>query len=282
MNWSLAKSKPYVSASVAILFFFLLLGAISIPAQAIFSENIKQHDYSAYLLVSNTGQLVLSILVVALMARVGVKKAGVFGYKGLGRGMLLGWFGLLFALLLLTVNLVATPSEFFVVPKTIPLLMVLLSAFLTGVFEEVLVRGLALNLMLERLGGSSKGILKAVLFTSLLFGVAHFVNIRTVADIFPVTIQVLSATMIGVYFAALYLRTRTLWVPIIIHAAIDAASFIMLVIVSPEGLLALSQQSQDESAFLGSLLSLLITVPFLVSGLMMLKKHTAEASVPSS
>ena len=66
-----------------------------------------------------------------------------------------------------------------------------------------------------------KGILFAVFVTALLFGTVHFGRLLFGSPLSLVLFQVLFAAFDGVLYAALRLRTNTLWTPILIHAAAD-------------------------------------------------------------
>ncbi|MGT2965515.1 CPBP family intramembrane glutamic endopeptidase, partial [Streptococcus acidominimus] len=64
--------------------------------------------------------------------------------------------------------------------------------------------------------GSYKNVLQAVLISSLAFGLAHLGNLQTQA--LDVTLfQVYYAMAMGIYFAAVVIRTRSLWWAIFIH-----------------------------------------------------------------
>ena len=77
--------------------------------------------------------------------------------------------------------------------------------------EEALFRGLAIAFLLQR-GG-----LRAVLITAFLFGSLHFMRLMFGADFGPTLLQVISSSLFGVLMGALWLATRTIWWPIIIH-----------------------------------------------------------------
>ncbi|WP_242236797.1 CPBP family intramembrane glutamic endopeptidase [Streptococcus acidominimus] len=73
--------------------------------------------------------------------------------------------------------------------------------------------------------GSYKNVLQAVLISSLAFGLAHLGNLQTQA--LDVTLfQVYYAMAMGIYFAAVVIRTRSLWWAIFIHFMIDFASIL--------------------------------------------------------
>ena len=89
-----------------------------------------------------------------------------------------------------------------------------------GVMEELYLRGLLQN-VLERCFGSRKhAALYAVLVTSALFGLGHIVGCIGL-PLFTGVCKVLWAAALGVYFGAVYVRTRNLTSVMLLHALID-------------------------------------------------------------
>lgn len=97
------------------------------------------------------------------------------------------------------------------------------SMLLIGVVEEVSFRGIIAETLIGKFGTSRGGIWKATALSGLIFGVAHIANVLE-ADLFGVFVQMAVATVLGMLFAAIYFRTGNLWVCILIHGGLDAAS----------------------------------------------------------
>lgn len=102
-----------------------------------------------------------------------------------------------------------------------------------GFFEEVVVRGALLGMMMQKWGAQKGGILKATFLSSLAFGLIHFANL-THALFLPTLTQVIYATLLGIFFAAVYLRTHNLWGCIIVHALVDITAYIPITTVTEE------------------------------------------------
>jgi membrane protease YdiL (CAAX protease family) len=85
----------------------------------------------------------------------------------------------------------------------------------TAVFEEGMFRGVMVGLL------RPTGLCRAVLISSLLFGIAHLANagLRGLSPL--IAAQAFGAGVQGVGFAALRLRTNTIWPLIAIHALHD-------------------------------------------------------------
>ena len=91
-----------------------------------------------------------------------------------------------------------------------------------------MVRGLVLVAMILAWGSTKGGQLKAVLFSSLLFGLIHLFNLM-IRPPGVVLLQALIVTLPGIFYAAIVLIYRTLWPAIVIHWLGNAAVNIKLV-----------------------------------------------------
>ena len=99
------------------------------------------------------------------------------------------------------------------------LAMALANYFSVGLFEEVIVRAILIGHMMHHWEGDAHRIRKAVVWSSVIFGVLHIGNVFS--NPIGTLIQILFATGIGILFAAVYLRTRNLWSCILAHAIND-------------------------------------------------------------
>jgi uncharacterized protein len=110
-----------------------------------------------------------------------------------------------------------------------------------GIAEEGLFRGLILNMLLP------KGIWKAVLLSSLLFGSMHILNVFAGFPLTSELIQVFSALGFGMFLAAVRLRTNSLRPGIIMHALWDFPLIVLHLhrqhVAPPTPLLALIEGS---------------------------------------
>ena len=122
-----------------------------------------------------------------------------------------------------------------------------LLALLIGFTEETFFRGLMLTGLLPR------GINKAIIISSILFAAPHLLNVLaglwnplfTIADTF-------AAFGIGVTFAALRVRTGSIWPLIGLHALID---FCALLALGSLNITAQSTESLAATVFVGILLT---------------------------
>jgi membrane protease YdiL (CAAX protease family) len=116
----------------------------------------------------------------------------------------------------LPVVLLGVPFVGGVRPLTADALGVLVVAYAaTAVFEEGLWRGVMLGLL------RPTGLWRAVLVSSLLFGLGHLGNSALRGPSAIIAAQAFGAAVQGVGFAALRLRTNTIWPLIVLHAVHD-------------------------------------------------------------
>lgn len=111
-------------------------------------------------------------------------------------------------------------------PSCYLIIIVIIEQIFVGVFEEFLVRGLVLNVLLAKIQNDRfKGKMAAVILSSLLFGVIHLLNLFSEPQMLNATIaQVFYATFIGIFLGILYLRTNNIWVVVFFHAIYDIVS----------------------------------------------------------
>ena len=122
------------------------------------------------------------------------------------------WPPLLYALLML---LLAWAGGW---PMPRVLLMVACNAALVAVSEELMFRGIVLQGMLDK-----HAVWPAVLLSSALFGVVHTTNGLATGDVSGAVWQAVAATLQGVGYAAIRLRTRSVWPMVLVHGVWDFA-----------------------------------------------------------
>ncbi len=97
------------------------------------------------------------------------------------------------------------------------------ASFAVGLAEELLDRGIILNVLLDRYGrNTAKGVWMSVLISGAIFGLSHISNIFTDGrTISSVIVQCMYAASVGFYFGAVYMRCGNLWVLILLHSLND-------------------------------------------------------------
>lgn len=95
-----------------------------------------------------------------------------------------------------------------------------------GIVEEFLCRGWLLNEFLERYSRNRKEIILSIIFSSIIFGVIHFLNIGETQGFFETLVQVMNAAASGTFLALLYYKTKNIWVVVFTHAFWDFSIFL--------------------------------------------------------
>lgn len=90
-----------------------------------------------------------------------------------------------------------------------------------GIREECIYRAIIQNIVAKKYANSVKGIWITALVGAAVFGLTHVSNIFFGMDLFVAIDQVVSATVIGLLFGAVYLRSGSLWTLIFIHTLTD-------------------------------------------------------------
>ena len=89
-----------------------------------------------------------------------------------------------------------------------------------GIMEELYLRGLLQNIIEQWLGGRKNATLYAIFIASVLFGLGHIFGALG-QPIVTVIAKTVWATALGVYFGAVYVMSKNLWVPIILHLIVN-------------------------------------------------------------
>ena len=94
----------------------------------------------------------------------------------------------------------------------------LIECFTVGFFEEILFRYVVLVLLLQRLPNKQKGTLYAIVLSSLVFGLIHGANLLYGAGLGNTILQMGYSFLMGMLWAVVFLRTRNIIYPIILHS----------------------------------------------------------------
>jgi membrane protease YdiL (CAAX protease family) len=90
-----------------------------------------------------------------------------------------------------------------------------LFTLLVGFAEEGLLRGVVLRALLQT------GPSRAVMVSSLIFGLGHLANLLTGASVSVTTVQVVEDVFLGIAFAGAFLYAGTIWPVVVLHMSLD-------------------------------------------------------------
>ncbi len=166
------------------------------------------------------GDILITLFCVILIYVLGINRTAGFGLKGFFKGLL---YGIPFIVIGICAALIGNVGLNITQLKPVSLsamLMFTINMLFVGINEEISMRSLLLNNLILKYGDGKKGIYKAILISSLIFGMIHLVNIFFLSPI-TVVVQAINAASAGVLFAAINISSKNIWACIIIHALVD-------------------------------------------------------------
>jgi len=146
-----------------------------------------------------------------------------FGPPRPGRLVLLGW---LHAVAITVFFAAAVKGG---MPAPAVAFFVLVNTLMVGFSEEVMFRGFLLSAL-----RGVMGVWPAVILSSVVFGAIHVMNGFITGAWEGAVVQATMAGMSGLAFAALCIRTGSLWPGIVLHGLWDAGLFLMGLSVTPD------------------------------------------------
>lgn len=152
----------------------------------------------------------------------------------------------------------------------LPVILMIIEAFMIGLYEETIFRGLVLPIFLKRWGKSRKQVISSVFTSSIMFGLMHLINLSWNPNIADVITQVCYASIMGIAFSALLLRTNgnLIWCSLL-HGCYDIASgFGDFAEKAASG----AQVSEAVTNILPYVLNLAYFIPLLLYGCFLLRK----------
>lgn len=267
-----AKKHPVLSSLLFILVSFAVLDGTSLLWGLALSFLPYVESDSLYYLTEVVIYCLGLASALLLLHGFGLLAGTGFGPKGLAKGIWVGAFLLLVSVYDFWSYLMYLDPNTFTQPSTAAIVFCLLHVLLIGLLEETVFRGGVLRLLLQKWGGSRRGILLSVLLSSLFFGLVHLTNWLYYPHMFWSTMsQIIYAFFAGVLFCAIYLRCGNLWAVSLLHAAFNAS--LVLSLFSEEA--AVLEFTDIPPA--GALYNIITCLPYLLLGLFLLRKVRPNA-----
>lgn len=215
-------------------------------------------------------QIACTAVCILLMRKMEVFDKSEYGFKNVKKGLLLGWIVYVFAIINFIANLTSPPEDGYIAPNPLFLIMVILAPFIgTGLFEETLCRGLVLKTLLKKYGGTKKGMIFSCVVSAALFGTAHLINLVWM-DPLSVIPSVFFATAGGIFFGAIYLRTKSLMALILLHGINNVFGQIFDAFTSPD---FIAQRDAVKIGLTETIITtLIILVLYLIPAFILLRK----------
>ncbi|KRM96005.1 hypothetical protein FC19_GL001070 [Liquorilactobacillus aquaticus DSM 21051] len=90
-----------------------------------------------------------------------------------------------------------------------------------GLIEEILVRGLILNVLLKLYRNEKNGVWKALVLQGIIFGLAHISGVFAGESVLTSIAIAIDVSAMGVLWGVIYLITKRLWIVILLHSLWD-------------------------------------------------------------
>ena len=269
-----ARSYAVLLVCILCVIFYAILMALYFP--------ISNMTTSGGTAVRTLVWLLLSAMAVWLMQKMQVFSIKDFSFGYIGKGKFLAFSGVACAIIGLLFAFTQLPEHRFIAPNPLDFFLAALSQLVgVGIYEEVLFRGLILKILLKKMGQSKRGIINACLISSAIFGISHISNVvgligyseqMSVSVVLPIISQVIFTSAFGLFAVALFMRSGTLWVPILIHGIGNLTVHIFVAYASRDWILQFVETPIEMSFPEFALSTLLPTIPFFVVGLLLLRK----------
>ena len=166
------------------------------------------------------GDFLITIFSLAVISILGIWDAAGFRIQGLGKGLVLGIPFIIIGIAAAIIGNIGVDFKTLVPTSAFNMALFTVNMFMVGVNEEISMRSLVLNSLLNHYEKTHRGILKAVLVSALIFGAIHIPNIFFMPPM-TVAVQAINAAAAGTLFAAIYIRSGSIWPGIIIHMLVD-------------------------------------------------------------
>lgn len=172
-------------------------------------------------------KLIADIIVVILCCFM-IKKMEIwdgagFHKEGFGKGLLYGIPFLVIGIASIFVSNMGMDFgqlSFLGVPH---LIVFTINMLFVGANEEIWMRSFVLNSLIEKYGRDRKSLWKAMIVSSIIFGLIHIPNIFFMEPI-ALAVQVVNAMSAGILFAVIFIKCRNIWAGIVVHAMVDWCS----------------------------------------------------------
>jgi membrane protease YdiL (CAAX protease family) len=178
------------------------------------------------------------------------------------------WLPAIYALLNL-VNLLGKKLQ--APPDWTPWLQVAASTVSVPLIEESVFRCLILAILLNRFHRTHAEVIGAVLFSSMLFGLWHITTLWVGVPWQHVLANIVYATLAGVGFCAVVLRTRCVWLIMVAHAGMVSTNLLPAVLTRGDVAPAAALISTAEAAWRSAIVSTLVMIPLFSYGLWLLR-----------
>ena len=146
--------------------------------------------------------------------------------------------------------------------------------FATAFYEEILFRGLLLNLCINKSNGKKNNISLAVVMVSVIFSLSHFSSLFDGGLSIGFFIQLPHAFCTSLFFSAIYLKYNNIWIPIILHTINNEVTYVSKIFFIEENVVANTSSMNNSGyyALFAIVNACIFTLPYFIAGVYILKK----------
>ena len=162
--------------------------------------------------------IIITIICYVLILKLRIKKTAGFSKKGFLKGLILGIPFIIIGIASVIFSNSGTDLQSIKHISIFNTLLFTLNMLFVGINEEIWMRGLILNGLIRKYKENS--IWKAIIISSLIFGVVHLSNIFFVEPLI-LLVQVINAMCGGILFATIFIKSKNIYSVIFIHALTD-------------------------------------------------------------
>lgn len=202
--------------TILIIGVFILFVALETPIESLFV-------YSSFSDINKT--LITGILwrlPAITCAFIAIRKFGLVKFSGINQPFKIRNIHALIVPILIFCVALHSNYEIYYNSNSLSLFLFILYVLSIGFLEEFVFRGIILPLWIKKSGN----IFVAVMISSVLFGLIHYINFFTNSEnINSVTSQVIVAFVIGILFSGFLIRTGSLISVALLHGMVDFIGF---------------------------------------------------------
>ena len=224
MKEKILKAPKIVTVIVAVIVIAVFFGASDLAVLLMTKAGMPElSGYGSTMVAEFISGLIAFLLLLLFGYRSILREKG----KGFLAGLYIGGFLTGYCCLELVAQLyVQILDGNTQIVSAVNILYFVITMFLIGWTEELVFRGLVLNLFLDRFSKTKKGILSAVVLSGVMFGAVHLTNAFHGISLQSAAVQAVNAALLGVIFGAVYARSRNIWLVIMFHAMVDFAGLL--------------------------------------------------------
>lgn len=182
-------------------------------------ENIYNHTYFGEQFVIEVICFIVIIPIILIF-----KNKYIFTQKrdNIFKSLLIAWPIIIYSIITLINSMIETNISNI---NGYELVALILLTFTIGLFEEIMCRGWIQNEFIERFGKDRKGVIFSIIISGIIFGIIHITNIFYGQDLSTTLMQILTATISGAAYGAIYYKTKNIWSVVILHGLWDFSLF---------------------------------------------------------